>query len=180
MGRYFSYNSLLITCPTLMKLLAYWKWLMNSITFKVWRNSMIFFSTLFPYYLIWFLGIFFASLWTNLNFKVSPFKSASNSQASLSLSYSGIPIGLGGTTGTSTWLTWKIFVLFQFPMKTNLAILYQNRGARYVTDFDRCFSKAYFFNSNKSTLLRFLIRQTPSAHVAHVACFRAGTWATWA
>ena len=91
------------------------------------------------YYLIWFLGIFFASLWTNLNFKVSPFKSASNSQASLSLSYRGIPIGLGGTTGTSTWLTWKIFVLFQFPMKTNQAILHKKKHWTFFF----CFSKHY-------------------------------------
>ena len=43
-------------------------------------------------YLIWLRGIFFASLWTSLNRNVSPFKSGSNSQANLSLSYNWMPI----------------------------------------------------------------------------------------
>ena len=58
-------------------------------------------------YLIWFLGMFLASLWIILNLSVSLFISASISQQSLSLSYKGIPAGFGGNMETSTRLTWN-------------------------------------------------------------------------
>ena len=35
-----------------------------------------------------------------------PPMSGSSSQARLSMSYSGTPIGLAGSTGNSSWLTW--------------------------------------------------------------------------
>ena len=51
-------------------------------------------------------------------------------------------------------------------------------GASYVTDFDRWFSKAWFFNSKK---LFFWSDKPPwRANSAHVACSQAGTWAAWA